>query len=560
MFISTLPGFSFLRVAGVLAGLCLGTTALAQTAPTWLSARSLGPGATPGATAVDAAGNIYLAGQFSGSISLGGTTLTSTGDADGYLAKLTPSGTLAWIRQLGSAGYETVQDVAVDAAGNVYITGAFRNTVALGNSLSLINSTAGAERKAFLVRYSPDGTPQWAQQSTIRSGAATNNGFGSGLGLDAAGNVYMTGQFSRSLTIGTSSISIPNNAERVGIYLARFTAATGALQSLTSSFYYATSSGSFFYPKLAVAPDGAAYLVSIFTESPIFSASQQLFSIGTFDVLTAHYNAQGTFEWVRQLGGAGQDIVTDAAVDAAGNLYVAGGFEGLAMVGSLNLYSKGSIDGFLLKYSPQGTLDWAQTSAGPGSEIWSGVSVDAANAPYVVGSADNGTQIGTQTVATAGSDDVVVAAYTPQGTVRWVKTAGGPGSDFGQYLFCTAPDELQVLGRFRTTAAFASLSLSTTAADGDIFLARLGAGPLSTQAARPQALGLYPNPATDQLHLPALPAGTRVQLVDAVGRVAREATVSAAAQVSVRGLLPGLYTLRATDAKGQQFAGKVAVE
>ena len=60
--------------------------------------------------------------------------------------------------------------------------------------------------------------------------------------------------------------------------------------------------------------------------------------------------------------------------------------------------------------------------------------------------------------------------------------------------------------------------------------------------------------------MPGLPAGTGVQLLDALGRVARETTVSAAAQVSVLGLRPGLYTLRATDARGQQLSARLAVE
>jgi hypothetical protein len=51
-----------------------------------------------------------------------------------------------------------------------------------------------------------------------------------------------------------------------------------------------------------------------------------------------------------------------------------------------------------------------------------------------------------------------------------------------------------------------------------------------------------------------------VQVLDALGRVARETTVSAAAEVSVLGLAPGLYTLRATDKQGRQYAARLGVE
>ena len=62
------------------------------------------------------------------------------------------------------------------------------------------------------------------------------------------------------------------------------------------------------------------------------------------------------------------------------------------------------------------------------------------------------------------------------------------------------------------------------------------------------------------VHLPALLLGTRVQLLDGLGWVVRETAGGTAAQVSVRGLAPGLYALRATDAQGRPCAGRMAVE
>jgi hypothetical protein len=82
----------------------------------------------------------------------------------------------------------------------------------------------------------------------------------------------------------------------------------------------------------------------------------------------------------------------------------------------------------------------------------------------------------------------------------------------------------------------------------------------AVSAARSLPLGLYPNPATTTVHVPGLAAGSCVQLLDALGRPVRTATVTAAAQVSVSGLAPGLYTLRATDTRGKQLVGKLVVE
>jgi hypothetical protein len=139
-----------------------------------------------------------------------------------------------------------------------------------------------------------------------------------------------------------------------------------------------------------------------------------------------------------------------------------------------------------------------------------------------------------------------------------VQTAGGPGFDSSRQLGFDAAGTLHVLGNFAGTCAFGPLSLSTPAAN-ETYVATLATSATATAAARPLALGCYPNPATDIVCLPALAPGTRVQLVDARGRLAREASVTAA-PVSVRGLAPGLYTLRALDAQGRQYAGKLVVE
>ena len=84
--------------------------------------------------------------------------------------------------------------------------------------------------------------------------------------------------------------------------------------------------------------------------------------------------------------------------------------------------------------------------------------------------------------------------------------------------------------------------------------------PLATAHSRSLALGIYPNPATGYVSLPALLPGSRVQFVDALGGLVRTASVTALGQLSVQGLSPGLYTLRTTDGQGRILAGRVTVE
>ncbi|MCB2408778.1 SBBP repeat-containing protein [Hymenobacter lucidus] len=541
-------------------------SAQAQTGPAWTHATATGRGTeVRGAMVADAAGNTYEAGSFSGSLTLGTTQLTSIGNSDGYLAKYAPDGSLTWVRQIGSVGRERAYGVAVDGAGNAYITGSFGSALNLGNGISLAGpATSTVNDWLYVARYSAQGTPEWAQQAST---GPTATSAGCAIGVDAQGSVSVAGTLTSSITIGSLSINTPPTTLNTGTFLARFSGPTGTLQALTPAFFYAAGHNQFKYqPRLAVGTTGETYLIDFFNQSIVLpdAAATTITSRGSNDEIILKYGPTSTFQWLEQIGGTGEDRANAAAVDAAGNLYVAGYLEGSATFGAATTVTgAGSWDGYLAKYSPQGVLQWAQPSGGTSFDAWNALGLDAAGNPYVAGYFAGTARFGSSTLTSAGSADMVVAAYSPTGQVRWLRQVGsGSGSATSHYLDLDKQGNIYVKGGFSGTVTVGPFSLTSTVAppNYETFLARLGNATLATQASRSQPLGLYPNPASNQLHLPALPAGTRVQLLDALGRVARTAVVAAGATVSVQSLLPGLYTLRATDAQGQQFAGKVAVE
>src|SRR5262249_11217169 len=98
-----------------------------------------------GGVAVDAAGNVFVAGGFGGTATLGGITLTSTGVGGGFVAKLDSAGTVLWAHALAlGAGDGYADQVALDDADNAYVTGGFQGTAAFGNiSLTSAGSDDG---------------------------------------------------------------------------------------------------------------------------------------------------------------------------------------------------------------------------------------------------------------------------------------------------------------------------------------------------------------------------------------------------------------------------------
>lgn len=82
------------------------------------------------ATVADQSGNIYVAGEFRGVASFGGTQYSAQGLSDLFVAKYSPDGALIFVRTAGGPSVDRATAIAVDAAQNVYLTGYFTTSAA----------------------------------------------------------------------------------------------------------------------------------------------------------------------------------------------------------------------------------------------------------------------------------------------------------------------------------------------------------------------------------------------------------------------------------------------
>ena len=151
--------------------------------------------------AVDGSGNSYITGVFAGTATFDGTTLTSTGISDVFVAKYGTDGTLAWAKKAGGGAgaiYGSSRGIAVDGSGNSYVTGYFYDTATFGGTN--LNSRGGND--IFVAKYGTDGTLAWAKQE-----GGTNNDYGDGIAIDGNGNIYVTGDFSGSITFDGTTLT-----------------------------------------------------------------------------------------------------------------------------------------------------------------------------------------------------------------------------------------------------------------------------------------------------------------------------------------------------------------
>jgi hypothetical protein len=136
---------------------------------------------------VDANKNIVLAGSFSNTLDLGSISLVSAGGTDVLVAGLDPTGTLLWAKSFGDTADQDVSGFALDAAGNLVITGAFGGNVDFGGGPL---SSSGMPH-IFLATLDPHGNYVWDTAFGGPDGQSVVS-----LAADGAGSAYVAGNFS----------------------------------------------------------------------------------------------------------------------------------------------------------------------------------------------------------------------------------------------------------------------------------------------------------------------------------------------------------------------------
>lgn len=167
--------------------------------------------------AVDGSGNVYVAGQFGGTITLAGTSLTSAGGTDVLLVKYNSSLVPVWAKAVGSAGDDNSFGLVLDASGAAYLLGKVAGDTTFGSAAIY----TGRDNYFFLAKVDGNGNFLWASPlAPVPESFFLDNSSGCyGLTIDNSGSVLVTGrgyigQFtsggSRAWTRGYPSFNIEN--------------------------------------------------------------------------------------------------------------------------------------------------------------------------------------------------------------------------------------------------------------------------------------------------------------------------------------------------------------
>ena len=278
---------------------------------------------------------------------------------------------LAYSTYFGGSGEDVGWDVAVDAGGNVYITGARPS----------VRTVEWLEFDAYVAKFNPAGALLW-----VTDVGDTCDDESRGVTLDAAGNIYITGQIGNCW---------PTPTLQPGAFVAKLTpaGAHGFLFAFSDFWYGGTDLGQ----AVAVDAAGRTYIGGLTSsaEFPVTAgAFQQTFAGGLGDGFLVKVNAAGTaLLYATYLGGTAYESLNDIGLDAGGNVYATGSTNSLdfpvtpgAFQTTKQSWHPGSRDAFVTKLNASGSaLIYSTYLGGDDENVANGIAVDAAGHAYVAG-------------------------------------------------------------------------------------------------------------------------------------------------------------------------------
>ena len=433
------------------------STALFAQEPDWLWAEKAGGSDWDEGYGIstDADGNSYITGQFKGTASFGSFTLTSIGDDDIFVAKISADGNWLWAENAGGSFDDNGYGISISVDGNVYVTGYFQSTASFG-SFTLTSSGHG---DIFVAKMDAAGNWLWAEKA-----GGSYYDYGRGISISADGNLYVTGWFNGTASFGYFTLTSSGNDD---IFVAKMDAA--------GNWLWAEKAGGIsndYGRVISTDADGNVYVTGYFFGTASFG-SFTLTSSGNTDIFVAKMDADGNWLWAEKAGGSDWDKGYGISTDADGNVYVTGYFKGLASFGSFNLTSSGSCDVFLAKISADGNWLWAKKAGGSSLDTGYGISTSADGNVYVTGYFFGTASFGSFTLNSSGGGDIFVAKMDADGNWLWAKKAGGSDYDSGYGISISTDGNVYVTGYFYSiTAIFGSFTL-TSSGEYDIFVAKL---------------------------------------------------------------------------------------
>jgi len=403
-----------------------------------------------------------------------------------FLSKYNPSGSLSWTQAATGINNTWGMKMAIDTSANLFIAGQFMDTAYLPHSYIGPDTLKGtALKQVFIVSYDSTGAIRWiATAKDLNANLSV-----SGIAVDAYGNTYITGQFDGTAKFDTNTVYSSGNGD---FYITKYNSA-GKVEWVRTGG--ANGVGVAFSSSLNM-----LFLTGTYINSATFGTTTINSINSSIDIFVAAIDTGGNWIWAKGAGGPEDDAVKAISIDAAGNLFIAGFLAPSAYaVFGADTVNADTYDLFIAKYSSSGTALWAESAGGSGIDDVNSIASDNAGNVYLAGDFQGTATFGSHSFSAVGYD-VFVSKYNSAGTVMGSERAGGNSDDIANSIAVDNMGGLYITGTFKDTSTFGSFHLDA-AGGTDIFIAKTGmnVGINEVKSSDNSNFNVYPNPSTGYL-------------------------------------------------------------
>ena len=382
---------------------------------------------------VDLSDNYYMTGYYTGSPTIGTTTLPapSGSGTGGVFAKIDADGNALWVKYVNGQSKANVDYLDTDVDGNLYISVKYNGTITFNNTtyVSPYPLSALIERSSLLVKYDPSGQVLWVESYP--------DFYFSSLKRGTDGNFYGSITFINSIAIGNRSFSSNGLSDLIIVKL-------NGQRTLEWAHQIGGTGDEFDHYGLTLDNTNSVFFAS-HTTSPMLSLGTTVLNNpnarpARSELFITKINSSGQFIWHVKGGQQPEASITvgHLQLDAEGNCYVTGNFRGsYTLNGSLMNRPAYGMDIYVLKYDPltQTFRQWVfKTADGPYVNSGSKLMYYDRDRILVAGSFNKHTDFGVDTATSRGLDAFLCSININEMQPEWVIKTSGEGDERAESL------------------------------------------------------------------------------------------------------------------------------
>lgn len=521
------------------------------------------------AMVTDPQGNVYSTGLFSSTGDFdpgnGVTNLSSAGNYDIFIQKLSSAGDLIWVKQIGGIADDVPYGMEIDANGNIFIAGYFSDQVDFDPGAGVTQYTTAGNYDAFILKLDSNGNFVWGKKI-----GSTLGDFAHDLTIDGAGDVYVTGIFGGTVDFdpgaGTSNLTSVNNS------------------SYESFILKLTNSGDFTWVKqlggqadeyaraLSTDASGNLYITGYFYDVVDFdpgSGTDNHTSTGGADIFIQKLSSTGDLVWAHTMGSTDNDYCQGVDANVDGAVYLFGTFTETVDfdpgAATLSLTSVGQADIFLLKLSDDGDLTWVKQIGSQNQDFARALVTHSSGDVYLTGNIyetidlDPGPGVAMFSSAAQGTAAIFTEKLSASGVYEWAGVIAPNYDSFATDITLSQDGYVYMVGSYIGTADFdpgTGVTQLTGQANQDAYVVKWGSAVAGFSESLLPQLQAYPNPTTGSLsidlgsHTPRID----IELTDISGAVIKKETFYNTSEVKMNLTdSPGLYFVRIKNTSGEQL-------